>query len=100
MKIVQVTPRRDSEAKLKTLLGQTERDLRGKGTTFIRQKAGRWVHTTYKGWINWDDSPGGLLVATIQSRVPRSEWQLLTAFIGYLDRHLGEEIESITILYR
>jgi hypothetical protein len=31
---------------------------------------------------------------------PNSEWQLLQSFVGYLDRHLGEYIESITITYR
>jgi hypothetical protein len=28
------------------------------------------------------------------------EWKLLVALIGYLDRHLGKQIESITIVYR
>jgi Uma2 family endonuclease len=28
-----------------------------------------------------------------------TEWQLLQAFIGYLDRHLGEHIDMISIRY-
>jgi len=28
------------------------------------------------------------------------EWQMMDAFIGYLDRHLGEQIESISVYYR
>jgi hypothetical protein len=28
------------------------------------------------------------------------EWQMLQAFVGYLDRHLGEQIESISVYYR
>jgi hypothetical protein len=54
----------------------------------------------YPGWIQWDDAAGGLLVAEIRTKVKDHEWQILEAFIGYLDRHLGEQIESITIHYR
>ena len=100
MKIVQVVPRRDSGQRLKSLLKQTERDLRGKGTTLIRKAEGRWVHAKYPGWIRWSEAKGGILVAEIQSRAEDSDWKLLTAFIGYLDRHLGHAIESISITYR
>jgi hypothetical protein len=99
MKIVQVIPKADARASLKSLLKSKERELRGK-STFIRQREGRWVHVKHPGWINWDEAQGGLLVAAIQTKVPESEWQLLQSFIGYLDRHFGEHIESIAISYR
>ena len=99
MKILQVLPRRDAGGKLKTLLNEKERELRGSRTTFYRKKAGRWHHKNYKGWIAWNEAKGGLLVAEIHSK-PESEWQLLQAFVGYLDRHLGEHIESVHIIYR
>jgi hypothetical protein len=54
----------------------------------------------YPGWIQWDDAAGGLLIAEIRTKVKDHEWQILEAFIGYLDRHLGDQIESITIHYR
>jgi hypothetical protein len=50
--------------------------------------------------VQWDQAAGGLLVAGIQSKVKDHEWQLLQAFVGYLDRHLGEQIESISVYYR
>jgi len=100
MKILQVIPRRANKKKLKTLLISKERELRGKGTTFRRQRAGRWFHVRHPGWINWDEASGGILVAEVQSRAADSEWQVLQAFIGYLDRHLSDYIESITITYR
>jgi hypothetical protein len=28
------------------------------------------------------------------------EWQLLQAFVGYLERHLGRHLESVTINFR
>ena len=100
MKILQVVPRRNAKKYLTTALNEKERELRDRGTTFIRVKAGKWKHKNYWGWINWAESNGGVLVAEIKSRVPETEWQLLQAFIGYLDRHLSDLIESITISYR
>jgi hypothetical protein len=44
--------------------------------------------------------PGGFLAAEIHTKVKDHEWQLLHAFIGYLDCHLGEHIESISVYYR
>jgi hypothetical protein len=100
MKVVQVVPRPGISAKLKTLLKKTEQHLRGPHTTFRRMREGRWKHVKYPGWIQWDRAPGELLVAEIQTKVKDHEWQMLQAFVGYLDRHLGEQIESISIYYR
>jgi hypothetical protein len=100
MKIVQVVPRPEIDSKLKALLKKTERELRGPHTTFQRVREGRWKHVKYPGWIQWDDAPGGLLVAEIRTKVKDHEWQMLQAFVGYLDRHLGEQIESISVYYR
>jgi len=100
MKILQVMPRAKNASKLKSLLKATERELRGGTTTFVRQKEGRWKHKRYPGWINWDEAQGGLLVAEVKTLDPKVEWQLLQAFIGYLDRHLSEHIESISVTYR
>jgi hypothetical protein len=100
MKILQVVPRPDTPLKLKSLLKKQEIKLRGTATTFYRQKEGRWKHVKYSGWINWDEAPGGILVAEIQSKVEGTDWQLLQAFVGYLQRHLGNHIESITIYFR
>jgi hypothetical protein len=85
MKILQVVPKLGTSAKLKTILKTTERTLRGPHTTF------RW---------EWDQAPGGLLVAEIHTKVKDHEWQVMDAFIGYLDRHLGEHVESISVYYR
>ena len=62
-------------------------------------------HGAAPPWPTHDLTPdaeaaGGLLVAEIHTKVKDHEWQLMDAFIGYLDRHLGEQIESISIYYR
>ena len=100
MKIVQVYPRDPSGASLKSRLKATERALRGGTTTFVRRREGRWIHKRYPGSIKWSDSLGGILVAEVNGKEPEHDWQLLSAFIGYLDRHLGDAIESISIVYR
>jgi hypothetical protein len=100
MKIIQIIPLSNDKPTLKTLLKDTERGLRGRGTTFKRQREGRWVHVRYHGWINWDLAKGGIIVAKVQSKKPHTEWQLLQAFIGYVDRHIGEYIQSINIIYK
>lgn len=100
MKILAVTPKANTKVKLKAALKAKERALRGTSTAFARKKEGRWVHVKYPGWVTWDAAPGGLLIAEIHTRKEGFEWQLLQSFIGYLDRHLGKYIESISITYR
>ena len=100
MKLLQVVPRNDAKKSLRAALNEKEREIRDKGTTFRRVRAGRWKHKNYFGWINWEETKGGIVVAEIQSRVEETEWQLLHAFVGYLDRHLSDLIESVTITYR
>jgi hypothetical protein len=100
MRILQVVPKAGVNSKLKTILKARERSLRGPHTTFRRVREGRWKHVKYPGWITWDQAVGGLLVAEIHTKVKDHEWQVMDAFIGYLDRHLGEQIESISVYYR
>ncbi len=100
MKILQVVPVAGSRVRLKALLKNKERQLRGTTTAFSRQREGKWVHVKHPGWITWDEAKGGILIAEIHPKKDESDWQLLQSFIGYLDRHLGEHIDSISILYR
>src|SRR6266850_599148 len=60
------------------------REIRGGTTTFVRQREGRWCHKKYAGWISWDETQGGVLVAEVRTREEDNEWQLLQSFIGYL----------------
>lgn len=99
MKVVSVVPVANDKPTLATLLAETERRLRGKGTTLIQDRRRRWVHAKYPGWITWELTKGGILVAEVKLKKRNSEWQLLQAFVGYLDRHLGTYIDTITIRY-
>jgi hypothetical protein len=99
MKQIQIVPLGDKRVNLKTLLNDTERKLRGGRTTFVRKKAGKWIHVRYSGWISWDLAKGGVIEAKVHSK-EGSEWQLLQAFIGYVDRHIGRYVKSINIIYK
>lgn len=99
MKLLSIVPLRLGRPSLGTLLETTERRLRGTSTTFRRQKKRQWSHAKYGGRITWDVSKNGILEVEIRSPESGLETQLLQAFIGYLDRHLGDELDSITILY-
>jgi len=99
MKIVQIVPQAKNKEKLKSLLKRGEIELRGK-TTFVRSGEGRWKHVKYKGWINWGDAGSGIIIAEIKTKNQESEWQILQAYIGYLNRNMGKYIESISIYFR
>lgn len=61
----------------------------------------KWSHTTYKGWINLQRSEGEVVTAVIKSRSQSSdEWQLLHAFLGFVDRHFSDKINTLLIQYR
>ena len=100
---VTVTPR-DRE-NLYGLLIQKEVALRksNKGTlhraSSKKKNFEKWVHNSFSGWINLQKCLGGVTVAIVQSRSPDLEWQLLTSFVGFLDRHFREAIASINLSY-
>jgi len=100
MKVLQVVPKTGIKLSLKSQLKAKERELRSGPTAFRRKKEGKWVHVKYPGWISWDEAPGGLVIAEIHPGKDGSDWQLLRAFVGYVDRHLGDHLESMSIFYR
>src|SRR5262249_3539389 len=61
----------------------------------------KWAHANYAGRIKIARTDGEVVTAELQSRSSqRDEWQLLQAFIGWLDRNFGSNIEAINIQYR
>ena len=100
MKLIQVLTRQESEVKWVGALQAKERELRGGSTTWQRASSRKWTHRTYPGWVAWVEPVPGLLVARAQSRAEKTEWQILNAFVGFLNRHFGNNIESITISFR
>lgn len=85
------------------LMVSKELDLRKRNTgTFHRtgkkkKDKDTWFHSTKDGWVRFQRSLGEVLVVSVQSKNPDKEWELLTAFIGFLYRHFNKQIRTITM---
>lgn len=98
-----ITPR--SGEKVYSLLIKKEIELRkrNQGTLHAagskRKGREKWRHSSYNGWIQFQKCLGGVVVAEVKARNAKDEWQLLSSFIGFLDRHFRDELASITLTY-
>jgi hypothetical protein len=97
MRLLVVKPK--PGVRLKAALDSKRKAVQQKGGTFALDKRGKWVHTGYKGWINLKTAPHGLIIARSQTLAPGEEWKILTAFLGFLDRHFKDSIEWVMIAY-
>jgi hypothetical protein len=98
-----VIPR--ERVKLYNLLTKKEVALRKKNQGTLHRAGGkkagteRWKHASYAGSISLQRCIGGTLAAVVQSKARQEEWQLLTSFVGFLDRNFRDRIATITICY-
>ena len=99
MKLVQANPRTDNEQTIISALNAKERSLCGKGTSFSKSK-NKWKHVKFKGWVTVTTAPEDILFAKVQSKSEADEGKIFEAFIGYLTRHCGGLIDTLTIYYR
>ena len=102
-KLLQIVPSQDF--RLFGAMVKKEIELGEKGTFYRsapkRKDQAKWSHKTYKGWVNLQRSSGEVVVAEVQSRTQsEDEWQLFHAFLGWADRHFGQQISAINIQYR
>ncbi|MCE7862183.1 MAG: hypothetical protein DYG99_01435 [Bacteroidetes bacterium CHB5] len=100
MKLIQANPKPDNEKSIFTALNSKERSLRGKGTSFFKGNRNKWKHVKFYGWVTVTKAPGDILFAKVQSKSEGDEQKIFEAFIGYLTRHCGEYIDTLTIYYR
>jgi len=104
MKLVEITPRQ--KTKLYAALVKKEADIRGRGRgTFFR--AGRkaaaraeWKHKKFQGSIQLARGDAEVVTAKVRSRKLEEERQLLSSFLGFVDRHCGDGVSTILIEYR
>lgn len=74
--------------------------------TFFRtgvKQRGRatWSHVTYKGRVMIERSSGEVVTVEMKSLSEAGDqWQLLHAFVGFMDRHFGKSIKAINIQFR
>lgn len=100
MKLIQANPKSENKQTIYTALNAKERDIRDKGTTFYKDKKDKWKHKKYDGWVIVSLAEGNILFAKVQSRNEIEEDKIFEAFVGYLTRHCGALIDTLTVYYR
>ena len=69
-------------------------------TSGKKRNSSKWRHRAYPGWLKLERGLSDVVLAEIHAPAPDQEWQLLSAFLGFIDRHFGKRILAITIHYR
>jgi hypothetical protein len=101
MKIVQIVPR--TKTRLYGALVKKEAAIsRKKQGTFFRagpkvRNSAKWKHKAYKGWIRMERGLSEVVTAEVHTMSADQEWQMLSAFLGFVDRHFGDQVIAITI---
>jgi hypothetical protein len=104
MKVIQIVPQEGLA--LYAALVKKEAELRKKNRgTFYRtagkkRNSSKWRHRAYPGWMNLERGLSEVVLAEIRAPASDQEWQMLSAFLGFIDRHFGNRILGITIHYR
>ena len=101
MKTVQIVPR--GKVHLFGAIVKKEAAIRkNKRGTFYRsgratRAQAKWNHRRYKGSIALRHADDATVTARVRS--PSEEWQLLSAFLGWLNRHFGDKVTAVNITY-
>jgi hypothetical protein len=104
MKSVQIVPR--AGTRLYDAMVRKQADIRKRGRgTFIRvgrrsAKGAKWTHVRYKGSVTLGPAASDAVTAKIRSPERGDEARLTSSFLGWLDRHFGERISTVTIQYQ
>lgn len=104
MKLLQIVPR--DGTRLYGAVVRKEADIRRSGRgTFSRAgakraNAARWKHVRYKGSISLKPALSDVVSVEIKSPDKGDESRMLSAFLGWLDRHFGDHIRSVSIQYQ
>lgn len=103
MRQVQVIPR--DRYRLYGAIVAKEVELSRKDLGTFRRSAkkqknrAQWSHVKYPGWIKLRKGMGEILQVEVRSQKKGADWQLLCAMLGFLDRHFGDKIQTISIQY-
>ena len=104
MKVVEIVPR--ERTRLYGMLVAKEAAIRkgGRGT-YVRvgrktQDSTRWKHRNYRGSVQLKRGASEVVTARVRATTPEDERKLLSSFLGFVDRHSGDQVATITIYYR
>jgi hypothetical protein len=104
MKLVEIIPL--NRARLYGALVAKEAAIRSGGRgTYMRvgrkaQGSARWKHRMYKGTVALARGSSEVVTAKVRASTAEDERKLLSSFLGFVDRHSGDQVDTITIRYR
>ena len=99
---ITIVPRNEEENLYGSLIAK-EQELRPRAMFF--RVPGRfrgytkWHHKKYDGWVWLRQAMNGVVVVEIDSKNRSKVWEILSAFIGFLDRYFKDSISGISINY-
>ncbi|MPZ56917.1 MAG: hypothetical protein GEU91_10575 [Rhizobiales bacterium] len=104
MKHLQIVPRDGQRLYGAMISKEAEIRRNGRGT-FSRvgrkqRNKTRWKHAKYAGRVELESASSDLISVEIKSPDKGDESRLLSAFLGWLDRHFGDRVGSVNIQYQ
>ncbi len=104
MKSLQIVPRGHTRLYGAMIKKQAEIRRSGRGT-FSRagarkRNSARWTHVRYKGSVKLEPGSADAVNVEIKSPERGDEARLLSSFLGWLDRHFGDQLSSVNIEYQ
>ena len=104
MKQIQIIPK--DGFNLYGALVKREMELRKANRGTFRRVGGRtkgaatWEHKGHAGRVKLTRGLSGIVVGEIRSRADtEDEWKIFHAFLGFIDRTLGENVAAINIQF-
>jgi hypothetical protein len=104
MRLIQIVPK--EHFRLYGAIVAKEVELRRKNQGTFRRSASKqknyakWNHKSFYGWLWLHRGLGEVVTVELNSRTGENdEWQLLHAFLGFVDRHFAAKVQSIHIQY-
>ncbi|HEY6306655.1 MAG TPA: hypothetical protein VI488_09400 [Candidatus Angelobacter sp.] len=103
MRRVQIIP--ENEFRLYGAMVAKEIELAHKHKGTFRRAAAKernkakWSHSSYSGWIRIVRCMGEVVMIEVHSKKDGTEWQLLQAILGFIDRHFAQNVRSVHIQY-
>jgi len=104
MKTLEIVPRDRRRFYDAIVKKQDEIHQRGRGTFSRtgakRVNAARWTHAKFAGSVDLARGADEAVSVKIKSRIKTDESKMLSAFLGWIDRHFGDRLQTVTIHYR
>src|SRR5262245_60789386 len=104
MKLIEIVPHHRAHL-YGTLVAKEASIRRGGRGTYVRvgrktSNATRWKHKKFGGSVELKRGASEVISGKIRAATPENERKLLSSFLGFLDRHSGDQVATITIHYR